>query len=200
MKEISIIIVAALLAFVCACSGGGTKTEQPAYEPGTLTISLDYEKQSGYASNQFAVWVEDLDGNLIKTLYATRFTANGGFRDRPDSIPLWVEKSGLATMQKADADAVSGATPSTGTLYYTWDAADKDGNAVPAGEYRFFVEGSLRWKNRVLYSGAVDTGGGNAVVKAEAAYFYEGSDSQAALSADSPENKMLGNVTADWRR
>jgi len=27
-----------------------------------VIMSFDYEKQSGYASNQFAVWIEDLMG------------------------------------------------------------------------------------------------------------------------------------------
>jgi len=201
MRKLAMIIgTALLLTALCACSSGGVGSEPPSYKAGTLTISLDYEKQSGYASNQFAVWIEDVGGNLVKTLYATRYTANGGYKNRPDSIPLWVDKSNLVVMSKTDVDAVSGATPVTGTQYYTWDMTDKNNNAVAPGEYTFFVEGSLRWKNRVIYSGVVDTNGGSAVIEAKAEYFYEASGNNPALSEDASENAMISNVTADWRQ
>ena len=65
---------------------------------GEVIITFDYEKQSGSASNQFAVWIEDMDGNYLNTLYATKWTANGGFKSRPDSIAMWVAKSDIASM------------------------------------------------------------------------------------------------------
>jgi len=111
---------------------------------GSVVISFNYKRQSGSASNQFALWIEDMSGQLIKTLYATRFTANGGYKNRPDSIPLWVEKSGLASMTGSEVDAVSGATPNAGDLSYTWDLTGADGNTVLPGQYRFFVEDTLR--------------------------------------------------------
>jgi hypothetical protein len=186
-----------LFVFLCSCASG-ERTDQPAYEPDTLVVTFEYEKQSGYASNQFAVWIEDMDGKLIKTLYATRFTVGGGYKDRPESIPTWAEKAGLASMEKSETDAVSGATPKIGTLSYTWDLTDKNGGAVALGEYRFIVEGSLRWKNRVVYSGAVDIGGAAVTVQAGADFVYEASGGQAALTEDSPENNMIGAVTASF--
>jgi hypothetical protein len=164
---------------------------------GTLIISFDFERQSGWASNQFAVWIEDTDGNFVTTLYATRYTANGGFKDRPESISEWVNKSGLAVMEQSEIDAISGATPQTGRLSYTWDLTDTEGNTVPSGEYRFFVEGSLRWSNRVIYSGIIDIGGETATVKAEPQYFYTTSGNQNELTEESPENAMVGNVEAN---
>jgi hypothetical protein len=95
----------------------------------------------------------------------------------------------------SDVDAVTGATPDGGTLSYTWDLSDAYGGAVPPGAYGFFVEGSLRWKNRVLFSGVVEVGGAPITVKAGAEYFYEASDGQSALSDDSQENAMIGEVT-----
>ena len=210
-KKIAFLLAALLLppAFLFACSSGGGQPEPPAPEPpvsqspapesGAFTITFDYVKQTGTASNQFAVWIEDMDGNLVRTLYATGFTANGGYKNRPDSIPLWVEKSGLAAMTKADVDTVTGATPRQGALSYEWDLTDKNGAVVPSGEYKFFVEGSLRWKNRVVYTGVVDIGGGAATVNGEAEYSYASSGGQPALSGDSPENAMISGVTAEWK-
>ena len=101
-------------------------------------------------------------------------------------------------MQKTEVDVIAGATPKAGTLSYTWDLTDANGNTVSYGEYKFFVEGSLRWKNRVMYFGTVMVGDTHAIVEADVEYIYESSDNQPALSNDSPENLMIGVVTASF--
>ncbi len=174
----------------------GSPTEPSENMAKALNISFNYTRQSGYASNQFAVWIEDMDGYLVKTLYATRYTAGGGYRDRPDSIPLWVEKSGLASLSEDEADEISGATPKAGTLSYVWDLSDNNGVAVSQGEYKVFIEGSLCWKNRVVYSAVVNTDG--SISDFEAEYIYEETDGQPALDASSRENEMIKDVMAEW--
>ncbi len=191
-------VLAITIVFICSCSAEKVKQEPTSFEHGKLTVSFEYKEQSGYASNQFAVWIEDIEGTYVNTLYVTEFTADGGYEDRPDSIPLWVEKSGLASMQEEEADAVTGATPDEGTLAYAWDLTDSKGNVVPPGEYKFFVEGSLRWKNRVLYSGIIHVGGNEAAVEAEPEYFYEASEDEEALTENSEENSMLSKVKAEF--
>lgn len=57
---------------------------------GKLKISIDFNRSSTPASNQYAVWIEDMDGNVVKTLFVTNFTSNGGYAVREDSIPTWV--------------------------------------------------------------------------------------------------------------
>ena len=175
-----------------------TETGSPESTPGRVIISFEYVGQSGSASNQFAVWIEDMDGNYLQTVFATLWTANGGFGSRPDSIALWVEKSGIASMPSYYVDAVSGATPQTGEFSCVWNLADIDGKTVAPGEYRFFVEGTLRWKNYVLYSGVIEIGDDPATVQANAEYVYEGSSNQPALTNDSHENAMIGMVTASF--
>lgn len=186
-----------LFSVLCSCASDN-QDEPPSFESGMLTITFDYEKQSGSASNQFAVWIEDMNGNYINTLYATRWTANGGYKTRPDSIALWVEKSGLDSMQKSEVDAIAGATPKAGNLSYSWDLTDTSGNTVSPGEYKFFVEGTLRWKNYVLYSGVITIGDTPVTVKADVEFVYEKSNNQAALTSESPENKMIGAVTVNF--
>jgi hypothetical protein len=161
---------------------------------GKVTVSFDYEKQSGYASNQFAVWIEDVDGVLVKTLYATQFTATGGFSLRPDSIALWVKKSEVASLPSESVDAITGATPKSGHLEYVWDISD--GEAVPAGDYRFVVEGSLRWQNSVLCSGMIAVGNTADVAKTDPKYTFSTTETQPALSEASPEANMIRNVAA----
>jgi len=198
MRKFSYLTVVLTVVLLCACSGGGAIHEPASPESGSLTISFNFDRQSGWASNQFAVWIEDMNGNYINTLYATRWTANGGFATRPDSIHQWVEASGVAHMPQSEVDSVSGATPASGELSYAWDLTDKNGDMVERGEYRFFVEGSLRWRNRVLYTGIVDLGGGEATVMGNLEFIFEASGSNAALSNDASEMSMITEVVAVW--
>ena len=165
---------------------------------GEVVITFDYARQSGSASNQFAVWIENMDGQLIKSLYATQWTARGGYAGRPDSIALWVEKSGLASMPQSEVDAVAGATPRAGTLAYVWDLTDTNGNTVSPGKYKFIVEGTLRWRNHVIYSGMINVGGESVTVSADVDFHFEASDRQAALTENSPESSMIVSVTASY--
>ena len=175
-----------------------TEPVTPIELSGELVISFDYIRQSGPASNQHAVWIEDTDGNVIRTLFASRWTADGGYRTRPDSIALWAERAGLADMTSADVDAVSGATPGTGLQSYTWDLTDMNGNTVPPGDYIIFVEGTLRWKNFVLYSAVITLGIEPVTVHANAEFIYEGDGRYEALNEESVENDMIGPVTAEF--
>jgi hypothetical protein len=142
-----------LLVTVFACTGAQEKTAKAAAE-----LSFTYTRLSGSASNQFAVWVEDAQGKFIKTLYATKYTATGGWKRRETSIPIWVKKSGLANLTSAQVDAITGATPKTGTLVYIWDGTDSSGKAVSTGDYVLFLEGTLRWENQVLYRAPISLG------------------------------------------
>jgi hypothetical protein len=143
----------------------GAAAQQAAAE-----ITFSYTRLSGSASNQFAVWIENAQGQYIKTLYATRYTANGGWRQRPSSIPMWVKQSGLSDMTKTQIDALTGATPRTGTLTYTWDGTDNRGVAVPAGNYVIILEGTLRWENQVYYRAPIRLGQGVAAATVNVEY------------------------------
>jgi hypothetical protein len=125
---------------VLACTGSQQRVSEAVAE-----LSFSYTRLSGSASNQFAVWVEDSQGRYIKTLYATKYTAIGGWKRRETSIPVWVKKSGLSNLTNAQIDAITGATPRTGALTYAWDGTDSSGAFVSPGNYILFLEGTLRW-------------------------------------------------------
>ena len=163
---------------------------------GEVIISFEYTRQTGPASNQHAVWIEDIDGNLVKSLFASQWTATGGFTTRPDSIALWASRADLANMSSEAVDAVAGATPRTGQQSYVWDLTDLNGNTVDQADYIFFVEGTLRWKNFVLFSGVITVGDAPFTVHGDAVFHYEDSERYAALTVDSVENNMIGPVTA----
>jgi hypothetical protein len=153
-----------------------------------VEISFVYQKQTGMGSNQFAVWIEDSSGKYIKTLYATRFTANGGWQKRPQSLPGWVKASQPLNMPPSEIDAITGATPSAGNLTYIWDCKDNKGNMVPAGEYKYIVEATLRMDNRVLYSGTVKIGGQAQQSQAKSEFF----------GTSELERGMVTNVAAKY--
>ncbi len=195
MKRILLAILLALL--LTGCAGQSDAPPSPtAPEPtavsgnasGRVEISLDYNHRGGIASNQFAVWIENGEGLYVRTLYATRFTAEGGWKSRPDALALWVERSGLSEKDAEVVDAFSGATPKSGRQTYVSDCTDEDGKAVPAGEYYFYVEGTIFWKDAVVYKGVINIGGEEASAQAEAEY-----STDAAKSGD-----MISGVEAAY--
>ena len=183
MKGLKISMLSLMLGLVCVSFAAAQQSQ------GNVEISFAYVKQGGTGSNQFAVWIEDASGRVVKTIYATRFTARGGWKRRPESIPQWVEASGVKTMNKDQYDALTASTPRQGTLTYVWDGTDQAGKPVAPGEYTVHVEGSLRFANRVLYTGKVTLGGPAAELQAASQYW---GDSAA-------ERGMIGPVTLRYK-
>ncbi|NMA25603.1 MAG: DUF2271 domain-containing protein [Clostridiales bacterium] len=189
MKKLFFLLLV-LAAAATGCTGRPvTAAASPAGDIGRVEISLAYNHRSGIASNQFAVWIEDGEGQFIKTLYATRFTAKGGWEFRPDALPVWVERSGLSAGAAGNTDAFSGATPKTGTHTYEWDCADESGRPVPEGEYHIFVEGTIFWRDAVLYKGVVTVGGGENTAQFGAEYTTE----------EAKSSNMITDVGAVYR-
>lgn len=88
------------------------------------TRSLTAEIKPGeYYSNkpQIAIWIEDLNGNYVDTLFVTNFSINskylkGSNTHRQAALPIWFHKIGRyngskLVVNKRVSDTVSGATP-----------------------------------------------------------------------------------------
>lgn len=123
-----------------------------------VLISFKYEKQFKLASNQFAIWIENENGELIKNIFVTKFTAADGYSKRKESLSTWVKRSNVKNYSKEKIDSISGATPKSSSLTYLWDCTDQNENPVPNGTYRFFVEGSTYWKDKILFTGTIILG------------------------------------------
>ena len=76
---------------------------------------------------QFTVWIEDMDGNYLETIFATKRIATQGWRGskgdrRKEALPYWSYSRGvrypdglyLPTREDPLPDAVTGATPKSG--------------------------------------------------------------------------------------
>ena len=81
---------------------------------------------------QLAVWLEDADGNFLRTLYVTERASRISWimspkEGRPESLPVWYNASGHgsskveADSKKGEAllDAVTSATPKGGIVFNT---------------------------------------------------------------------------------
>lgn len=122
-----------------------------------VEISFDFERMSTHASNQLAIWVENADGELIKTVFVTNFaSARRGYRSRDMAISHWVGAANPEGMSDGQIDAISSATPSAGRLTYFWDLTDQNGDRVPDGVYTVYLEGTLYWESNVLFSVVID--------------------------------------------
>ncbi len=135
-------------------------------KPGSLELSFQYNKQAGPGSNQYAVWIENEEGQVVKTLFVTEFTAKGRSRDgskpargytyRTSCVPTWVQHVGAENLTDAQMDAVSGATPAeSGLQTFTWDFTDQSGQPVAKGTYRFYLEATYNGSSIVTHSGTV---------------------------------------------
>jgi hypothetical protein len=123
-----------------------------------LEISFSYDNLLLVASNQYAFWIEDMEGNYIDTLYVTRYTAEEGYRRRPQSISKWVSAAEPNDMRSLEIDAITGATPNPGDYLVYWDFTDGKGELVTGNQYRYFIEGTMYMGDDVLYSGIITMG------------------------------------------
>jgi hypothetical protein len=154
-----------------------------------LTISVDYERQSGHGSNQYAVWIEDKDSVLVKTLFVTAYTADGGYKPRPACVPIWVKKANPEKLSGESIDAFSGATPLSGLQTYEWDFTDEENRPVSGEKYYVVVEGTLYGDSEVIYKVPVTVG-----EKSSSAY------AQAFYTSDDDKNKnMIRSVSVEYR-
>lgn len=193
MKKMNFLIALCLLFSGCTSSAQENPEILPQDDdvttPNTvLTIRLNFERSGTSASNQYAIWIENTAGEVVRTLYVSNFTANGGYQRREDCVPTWVAHAHPAQMSADELDAVSGATPRSGQHVHTWDGKDERGNVVTQGEYRIYVEGTLYWSSTVLYSGVVRWGGDKQTIRLTPAFSKE----------DQTNRNMITEVVAEY--
>ena len=100
----------------------------------TPVVSIDFIM--GFTDElppQTAVWIEDGDGNFVKTIYISGFSANA--KEIQVNLPKYAKSS-----QFEDVDAVTGASIDLGHHIYVWNLKDSLGNKVKNGEYIVKVE------------------------------------------------------------
>ena len=158
-----ILILAILLSMIAVAQSSKKDVKARALE-----VSFDYQRQAGPGSNQYAVWIENEKGNVVKTLFVTSYTTKGrarggeqpkrGYIVRPACVPKWVKTVKADEKTDQQLDAVTGATPQAGGVQtFTWDFTDEQGKAVPQGDYKVVVEATLFFDSDIIYSGTFST-------------------------------------------
>jgi hypothetical protein len=137
--KLSLLRIVPLVLLLGCASQRGMETEIIVIQtsPGNATREMEIEFQKGKAFNHpsFAVWMEDLEGNFIETLYVTGYVAKGrfGFSEvepgkwknepgnvrRPATLPYWAHKRNIKapdglfipSPETAIPDALTSATP-----------------------------------------------------------------------------------------
>ena len=162
MKNFFIAILATVLLSIPAV----TQTKKG--KVNTLEVSFNYLRQAGPGSNQYAVWIENDKGEVVKTLFVTSYTTKGrarageepvrGYVKRPNCVPTWVKTVKANDLTDKQLDAVTGATPKAdGKQTFTWDFTDQQGKKVKSGKYRVLVEATLYQASVITYSGTFST-------------------------------------------
>ncbi len=171
MKKIIIASIVTMLLAIPAVALNMGKAKAKALE-----ITFNYQCQQGPGSNQYAVWIENEKGQVVKTLFVTSFTAKGrtrgnekpmrGYIKRPACVPTWVKAAKANELSDRQLDAFTGATPQTsGTQVFTWNFTDQEGKAVKNGIYKVFVEATLFNASTITYSGSFSTQDNAGIVK-----------------------------------
>ena len=137
MKTIITFIVAVFLMSCASQKKLPETTETISTSPEIIKTKLEFDLTVGKYHNHpsFAIWVEDLDGNYIETLYVTQYFAKGVFGHgevqegkwknesgevrRPAALPYWSHKRNIKANdglyapapETAVPDALTGATP-----------------------------------------------------------------------------------------
>ncbi|GAA3712117.1 hypothetical protein GCM10022224_092090 [Nonomuraea antimicrobica] len=149
-------------------------------------VRVDYRltRLPQHASNQLAVWIEDADGRYVRTLFATSYTANGGYVRRPMSLPRWRESAGWESATEAEIQSASRPAQDGGDHSLYWDGTDRNGHPVPEGTYVYRVEGNLLWENRVLFTGSITLGEAADSSSARVEYLPEAARAEGTMIAD----------------
>ena len=103
---------------------------------GTLTVSATTSSAGGNFApkNVVAIWIEDNQGNFVKTLLAYAQT-------RKTHLNTWEASTTAAGSPFNTVDAITGATKSShGTRLCTWNGTDVNATLVPDGTYRLRME------------------------------------------------------------
>ncbi|WP_052422529.1 DUF2271 domain-containing protein [Nonomuraea candida] len=181
-----------------------SRSSQPSARPGRTAESLglvrvDYRltRLPQHASNQLAVWIEDAGGRYVRTLFATSYTANGGYVRRPMSLPRWRESANWESATEAEIQSASRPAQESGRHSLYWDGTDAAGRPVPAGTYVYRIEGNLLWENRVLFTGTITLGADGNSSRARAEYLPESARSQETMQ-ETMQERMIEDVGAEF--
>lgn len=171
--NIAVILSAALIFTGCSTNREVlSETEILEFTPEKVQTAFEMEFEKGKKHNHpsFAIWIEDLEGNYIETLYVTKYVATGifrysdsepgkwknepGFVRRPATLPYWAHKRNIIapdglyipSPETPVSDAITGATPKGNFKMNT-------GTSVSStNKFRVLVEINQAWDSNKFWT------------------------------------------------
>ncbi len=129
--KISLPLIAVLAVFGC---GRG----EPDVEEFPLAVSF----RVNFFPVQKALWIEDAEGNYVKTLHASEWLTGYGeeFQVLTDWVDASKEARGRKTGEQIDAFTEATLRASREKVRYGWDLIDWKGEKIPEGDYRIILQ------------------------------------------------------------
>lgn len=159
--------VAALAAVWITLAGVDSRAQRATTAvAGTLHVSfLFMPPTSVEPTYHTAMWLEDAQGKLVRTLYVSTELSNVEYK-LGLACPDWVKQAHWEKAPKSEVDAVTAPTPNVGSASLAFDLAEL---GVPPGMYQFKFQVHITEKANVLHAGKFTAGAANADVKLDVA-------------------------------
>lgn len=194
IKKLGLLLIISTVLW--SCSPNKSIVEAPikiTSLPESLNTQIELEFFKGKNHNQpsFAIWIEDLDGNYIETVFVTQSVASGVFKHgelkpgkwknepgnvrRPASLPFWAHKRNILAndglyipdAETAVPDALSGATPQNNFILNTGTKVNKN------KAFRILFEINQPWDSNDFWSNDKFPGDNNYATSLQPALVYE---------------------------
>ena len=157
---------------------------------GNQVYELEFIKGESFYYPSFAIWVEDLEGNYLETLYVTRYVGKGvfghgaliegkwsttpGLARRPAALPYWSHKRGIKapdglfipSPETAVADALTSATPQN-------DFVIRSKISLPQNRFRILFEINQPWDSNRYWNNSKFKGDKEYYTSLQPALVYE---------------------------
>lgn len=135
--------------------------------PGTLEVKFFYNTPTTVEPTYHtAMWLEDKDGKIVKTLYVSQELSDSGYKVGT-WCPDWVKQAQWEKAPKTDVAAVTAPTPLVGDGQMAFDLAKA---GIGPGTYGFRFQVHVSEEYNVLYRGQFTVGGQKSDVKLETVY------------------------------
>ena len=134
-----------------ACS---SHSNNPASGSIIITYQLN-EVEELEPSYQTVIWLEDLNGQYIKSFLVSEYLSYGGYNDST-ICPNWSIPANWDSVSEEIFDAVTSATPPIGQNELN---IDLEKEKLPAGKYRYIIQSHIIEQYNILYHGTIVVGG-----------------------------------------
>jgi len=119
---------------------------------GRLDVSFVYMPPTSIEpSYHTAMWLEDEQGALVKTLYVTNDLSSNEYKVG-EACPDWVKQAHWERAPKSEVDAVTGPTPHVGAGSRSFDLAAL---GLAPGRYQFKLQVHITDNYNILYRGTL---------------------------------------------